>query len=77
MKIFETWFPIDETDTKEDIERYKERFAATKLCLELGEYTGYLGIIIPILECFDKAILNCCRKTHDAYIPEHPFLHHN
>lgn len=49
MKSFETWFPIEESDTKEDIENYKERFAATKLCLELGEYTrddyDYLFIV--------------------------------
>jgi hypothetical protein len=40
MKSFETWFPIEESDTKEDIEICKGRFATTKLCLELGEYTG-------------------------------------
>ncbi|MBK5262724.1 MAG: hypothetical protein JJE17_09170 [Peptostreptococcaceae bacterium] len=39
MKTFETWFPIEDSDTKEEIEMYKERFAATKLCIELGEYT--------------------------------------
>ena len=39
MKSFETWFPIEESDTEEDIEMYKGRFATTKLCLELGEYT--------------------------------------
>lgn len=41
MNTFEGWFPIDETDSKNDIETYRERFAATKLCLELGEYTRY------------------------------------
>jgi len=39
MDSFEKWFPIGEADTKEDIEIDKESFAATKLCLELGEYT--------------------------------------
>lgn len=39
MDSFETWFPIEESCTNEDIEMYKESFAATKLCLELGEYT--------------------------------------
>lgn len=39
MNTFELWFPIDDSDTKEEIEMYKERFASTKLCLELGEYS--------------------------------------
>jgi len=39
MKTFETWFPLDESDTKEEIEMYKKGFARMKLCLELGEYT--------------------------------------
>jgi hypothetical protein len=39
MNFFETWFPMEESDTEEDIELYKKRFATTKLCLELGEYT--------------------------------------
>jgi hypothetical protein len=39
MKTFETWFPIDDSDTKEEIEMYKNGFARTKLCLELGEYS--------------------------------------
>jgi hypothetical protein len=39
MKNFEAWFPIDDSDTKEEIEMYKEGFARTKLCLELGEYS--------------------------------------
>lgn len=53
MNTFESWFPIDETDTKDDIETYKERFAATKLCLGLGEYTRddfeYLFFICDIV----------------------------
>lgn len=40
MDNFEDWFPIDESDTEEDVESYKNRFAGTKLCLELGEYSG-------------------------------------
>lgn len=40
MNTFEDWFPLDESDTEEDLESYKNRFAGTKLCLELGEYSG-------------------------------------
>ena len=39
MNTFEDWFPLEDTITKEEMETYKERFAATKLSLELGEYT--------------------------------------
>lgn len=38
MDSFETWFPIDASDTEEEIEMYKEGFARAKLSLELGEY---------------------------------------
>ncbi|NCU26864.1 hypothetical protein EOM86_09120, partial [Candidatus Nomurabacteria bacterium] len=38
MDSFESWFPIDASDTDEEIEMYKEGFARAKLCLELGEY---------------------------------------
>ena len=39
MKSFEEWFPVEDLEDEESIELYKERFASTKLCLELGEYT--------------------------------------
>ena len=38
MDSFESWFPIDASDTDEEIEMYKEGFARAKLSLELGEY---------------------------------------
>ena len=40
MDNFEDWFPMKPTDTEEDLVSYKNRFAGTKLCLEVGEYTG-------------------------------------
>ena len=36
MDSFESWFPIDASDTDEEIEMYKEGFARAKLSLELG-----------------------------------------
>ena len=63
MVAFENWFPLDDSDTKEEIEMYKERFAATKLCLELGEYSRedyeyliFINDIVAENEKYRKAI---------------------
>lgn len=63
MKTFEIWFPIDDSYTKEEIEMYKERFARTKLCLELGEYSRedydylfYIHEVVADNAKYDRAI---------------------
>ncbi len=74
MVAFENWFPLDDSDTKEELVMYKERFAATKLCLELGEYARedyeYLFFINGIVtenEKYCKAISTFIGALSEEY----------